>query len=377
MPVPESAGASAGNFPPGTVFFPPARLVKRTLETGDSLMRDAGRWVHPDLEGPEGTAFSTGAMLYRVFCGAPPFLADNSDELRQDIRESVYLPPHLAAPGIAPEIAAAIANSMSSVAQNREQHIRPSPDFIAGLTGPVYSRKVSSWFRPLGEEESAKIGAEREQYTRKKNLAVKTRRFVIRNTAIIAASFIALLVTALFIRNMIRHRAELPTTRGMTPVEVAEAYYGAFENLDHTLMEACVTNKAGKNDIDMVVNLYVMTKMRQAYETTGESYITAQKWLEQGRLVTDKTVFGVTGLRIRPLSENSESAVLDAEYILWMPSAYLREEEPALPAKPGGENAEEPAIIPPGGIANTDRLTLAFRNGMWRITGLERASGRF
>lgn len=187
-----------------------------------------------------------------------------------------------------------------------------------------------------------------------------------RNTAIIAGALIAAALAALVIRGIIQRQAELPTTRGMTPLEVVQAYYGAFGNLDHTLMQACVTGKAGKGDIDMVVNLYVITKVRQAYEM--QSYTSAQEWADAGSRSTGKTVFGVTNLLVKTLSENQREANLEAEYILWMPPAYLSGGE----SHNNGTDLNIP--VQPAGLVNKDILSLVFKKGAWHITQINRTS---
>ena len=399
-PFPGPAGAfiAAGgqrDFPPGTILFPPLRLLKRSLEA-DNAAPEAECWVHPDLKGNEALSFSAGAMLYGIFCGAPPFPGKNAnevshsappakrvkasegsplDELRQDIREGVFMPPDLAAPGLSREMAELIANSMSRISRNKEENVRPSAESIRDFIGASPRKPVSSWITAPGGEELIRIGLEREQYRKKNALTVKTRRFVIRNTAIIAVSAVALIVAIFMIRGFIRHRAELPTTRGMNPLEVAETFYNSFGLLDHTMMDACVSGKAGKGDVDMVMNLFVISRVRQAYEAYDSHFISAGDWIEQGSPETDATVFGITDLKIKVLSvdENSGNAALEAEYILWMPGSYLRDSEEPPSAGEIRESAEN-IPIPPGGMINTDRLKLAILKGLWRITEIERQS---
>ena len=378
-PYPGPAGAfivlqKQGGYPEGTVFFPPFRLLKRTLEAeGAASVIDAERWVHPDLQGSGALSFSAASMLYRVFCGSAPFTRNEPDVLRQDMREGVFVPPNLAAPGLDPEMSGVISRALAG----REEKPRPTPDFIGDFIGPAHTKPVSSWIKPLDEEAAAKIRAEQEQYSRKKSLSVKTRRFVIRNTAIIAACVIAVVVLALFIRSMVKHEAELPTTKGMSPVEVAAAYYGAFGALDHMLMDACVTGKAGKGDVEMVVNLFVISKMRQAYETGGNNFMSAQDWVEAGRPVTDKTVFGVTDLNIQSFSEDEShgTANLEADYILWMPASFFKEEDETPPAK-DASGTQENAPSLPGALATKDRLGLVLHKGAWRIAEIDRESSR-
>ena len=346
-------------FPVGTIFFPPARLLKRYLEDSS----DAKRWIHPYLEGADAISFSAGAMLYRVFCGTAPFPKDNADELRQDIREGVFIPPALAAPGLDPEMAALITRAMG---QGREG--RPAPERISESIGPV-SRPASYWMKPLTEEERVRIQAEQEQYISKNTRVVKTRRFMTRNTAILAGAAIGVVVILFSILGINRHIAEQPSTRGMSPLEVVDTYYAAFNDLDPLIMRACVLGRAGRRDIDLVSNLFAVSRIRQAFEIElGQAiFFPVQEWLDAGQPVTERIVFGITDLSIRALSQDETSASFEAEYTLWMPGTFFLDGEEAhtLPIE---------EMPPPGGLAFRDRLYLVVHRGAWRIAEIYRAA---
>jgi len=356
-------------YPQGTVFFPPERLLNRCFEAeGTVAQLDAGRWANPDLNGKEAISFCAGVMLYRIFCGTHPFPGDDRDETLRDIREGVFVPPDLAAPGLDPQMSEIISGALGHIQREKNLKQRPSPNDIANFIGLPFLKNVSSWIRPLSEEEKNKIKTERERYNKKKTRAVKTRRFISRNTTIIAVSIAALIALLLFVRGTIRHRSELPTTNGMTPIEVAEAYYGAFGDLDHILMDACVTGKAGKEDISMVMNLFVISRVRQAYEMTQDNFISAQEWIEEGSPTTERTVFGITNLTVNVLSESGGGVSLEADYTLWMPGSFFREEE----SKTDQLSEEEFAILPPVSISTRDSLELKLIKNTWRISEINR-----
>ncbi|AEF80821.1 hypothetical protein [Leadbettera azotonutricia] len=364
---------TSADYPKGTLLFPPERLVKRCIEAqGNEAIVAAQQWVHPDLKNDEETVFSAGAMLYAVFCGAPPFYRENDEVLRQDIREGVFMRPGLAAPGFDAELAALIADAISPIKKNPDAKKRPSPDMLNEALGSPGSKKALSWFTALSEEELAKIRIEQGQNKKNRELKVKTRRFVARNTAILISCAALALVIVFGTRGYINHQKDLPNTKGMAPVQVAETYYGAFENLDHTQMEGCVINKAGKGDIDMVINLFVITRVRQAYETYSEANYAAQKWLDDGSPVTDRTVFGVTGLKLTTLdSDESDGEVsFRAAYTLWVPANMAGDSEP-----PSSEEIMKPDYVPPQpkGLEYTDILKIAYHNDSWRISEISRS----
>jgi hypothetical protein len=232
--------------------------------------------------------------------------------------------------------------------------------------GPPASRKAASCLRPLGGEEAAALGRERERFSRRKNLSVNTRRFVIRNTALIAGAAVILAVAGIIAQSVISSRASRPTTRGMSPEEVVRAYYGAFGDMDHQLMEACVINGAGKGDINMVTNFFVFSRMRQAYEFNPGS-ISAQDWLDAGSPEVDVTVFGVTDLKLEipGLPPGAEETRIRAAYRLWIPESSVK--EPAPPDLSG--TVEQPRSI---ALSTADELTLVLRKGSWRIAEILR-----
>jgi hypothetical protein len=239
------------------------------------------------------------------------------------------------------------------------------------ILGPPGSAGFRSCILTPDKETLKKIAAEREQYRKKNDLSVKSRRFVRRNISILAVGLAVLAISALSARSIVRSRAELPNTRGMEPRELIETYYGAFGALDHTLMEACVINKAGKGDISMITNIFVISKVRQAYEMNVTT-IDAREWQAAGSPPTEATVVGVTDLRLLPLDTDAGDGELSYRVsgLLWVPEGG--DEAPALPPA-------EPPVLPPAitptGHPFTDELRLSWHKDAWRISGLERTMG--
>jgi hypothetical protein len=372
---PEEAPQEPVTFPPGTVFFPPERLVRRAVEAEGAAVWFGGaeRWVHPDLTGDAGAVFAAGAMLYRIFCGVPPFPQEDPDILRQDMREGVFLPPRLAAPALREDLALLInsaiapANKTGGSLSSRPQARPPGMEVLDSFLGPPDSRERASFFQTPDGETLKKIKLEQERFRKNQAVRVKTRRFLRRNTAILSGIVIGLAVLGFIIQSLLADHARRPTTKGMTPLEVAETYYGAFGALDHTLMEACVVDGAGKSDIDMVVNLFVISRVREAYEMTNP-VIPAQEWIDSGAGPTEGTVFGVSGLRIEPEDPDEDDGELrfSAFYTRWIPDSP----EPSTAA--GGTSGDPPGPVRPRGEALRDDLRLVRRKDAWRIAGINR-----
>ncbi|MDR2746696.1 MAG: hypothetical protein LBB77_04535 [Treponema sp.] len=392
------AAFAGGLYPPGTVFFPPEGLRLRAVraEGEESWLAGGESLVCRDLAGEAALSFTAAAMLYRILASektpekgsgageqALPFPAKDKDLLHQDMREGVFLPLRLAAPGLDPKAADLADRALAGIKDGTAVQ-RPSPaDFAELLKGPPL-------FRELSGEELGKLEEERRRYEKKRKLAVETRRFVVRNTAVLAGIAAGLVIAILVINSFVAARRDRPNTAGMDSRQVVETYYDAFGELDHTLMEACVLNKAGKGDIDMVTRFFVTTKVRQAYEYTAAAVIPAQDWFEMGSPPTATPVIGVTDLKITPLGgdEAGDEVSYRARYILWIPGpADEHDEGPAPIVAVPGPAREQPAeqgtalppgtaapveFIPPLGYSFTDELILVRHKGNWRIAKIDR-----
>jgi hypothetical protein len=386
-----TAATQTPRFPRGTILFCPERLVARCLQAeGEDRLREGSEsLVNPEL-GEKAVVFTAGALLYRILAGQAPFPNRNIDLLHQDIREGVFLPVRLAAPGLDEDLAnlidRAIAGTRNTSGSGKTGKAgaaagieRPRLGDLATALGPAGSGGAASFFRPLDEEKRELLAGERAQLEKKKKLAVNTRRFVIRNSAILGGSLAAFVALILVVYSFIAGRKDLPTTKGMEPAQVVEAYYSAFGELDHTLMDACVVNRAGKRDIEMVTNFFVLSRVRQAYEYTSDVMMSAQKWQDQGSLRTRSQVFGVTDLDIRQTGgdESTDQVHYQASYLLWVPAEAVEGSADTLSGADPLAN-RSPAEAEQGSLPQSypviDELTLVKRKGDWRISGLERDS---
>jgi hypothetical protein len=368
--------------PAGSVFFPPEQLVTRCLRTeGDEVWLRGEAYVHPDLTGKEAVSFTAAAMLYRIFSGVRPFSGGDEEVQHQNVREGVFLPLNLAAPGLDGKTAALIDAALEGGKKDSGQSRRPDPvlfreclESMPGAASHGAAGKTAAFFHPLAEAEQAKIRQEAARFWKKKNTTVQTRRFVIRNTALILGMAAAILFAVLIGRSIAAGRAALPTTTGMDSVQVIRAYYDAFGSLDHQMMEAAVMQKAGKADIDMVTSFFVISRVRQAYEYTASPVIPAQEWRDSGSPSAGAPVFGVSDLAIAKISgdEEGEEMRYRVSYILWIPDSS-GEAEDESPADVSGPESSNPAqAAPPLPYSHTDELTLIRHKGNWRITEINR-----
>jgi hypothetical protein len=120
-----------------------------------------------------------------------------------------------------------------------------------------------------------------------------------------------------------------------------ETYYQSMNDLNHTLMEDCVVDGAGKETIREVVNIYVLSRVSLGYE--GQSHIVpADAWDAQGRpeLVAPKTVYGITDLELQQ-EQGEPEPVFRVSYTKWVPEPAEESESDLLEAKGPGFTSSE------------------------------------
>jgi hypothetical protein len=144
-----------------------------------------------------------------------------------------------------------------------------------------------------------------------------------------------------------------------------ETFYTSINSMNHTLMEDCVVDKAGKGEINEAMNLYVLSRVQMGYEGKANT-VPADQWDRAGRpaLKAGTAVYGVTDLAI--FEESGEPApVYRVSYEKWSPDT-------------GGSSGDS------GNLGETtlstlrrkivDRVSLRSDKGDWVIFRLDRLS---
>jgi len=359
--------SDGSEYQKGSVFFAPESLSQRCLlvegagytavmRSGVSELRhDApsatDRFNCPDLKDTDAAAFCAGTMLYTVLAKTHPY--PDMNNIYQDMREGVFVPPRLAIPGLDKQLCDLI-NSALLLPVVKKRPAKSGAVILGSLLKILLNKEegvndISSLCSTLSKDEEINISKERNSFIKKQNFTVNFIRFCIRNKiAIMGISVVFFFILFVTVSMTKVSRGRL-TTEGMSPGTVINEYYEAFSSLNHQFMEACISG-ASKNDIEVAMNFFVITKVRQAYEP-GErsSVITARVWKQSGGTLPAPNVFGVTDLIITHLggSEEEGLVVYRADYLLWFPTESTASNR-------------------------TDELTLKRIRGNWRITEINR-----
>jgi hypothetical protein len=349
--------AQGGEGRPPSVFFAPPALIRRSITFNDE------GYVNPGLSGAASAAFTAAALLYRIFAGKPPFSTADVSTLHQDMRDGNFLPPRLAVPGLNFRLAEFIQENLSQRRQDAKEKDSASPR-LDEMLAAIQTVPAASLVCPPSETDRLLLEKEKNQFLKIKTASIKTKRFVARNTALLMGALAGAVAAFFIVYSVVSARAALPTTEGMDPVQVIESYYRSFGKLDHQMMEACVTGGAGKNDIAVVINIFVVTKTRQVYErNTSPMVFPAHQW--QGGSLPDIPLFGASDVRIEQLAggESGDSLRYRVDYTFWVPEQVDAEEALSPDSAPPSVSRPSP---------RRDILTLVRKKGNWRIAEINR-----
>ena len=339
----------------GILFLPPALMRElRSMHPEPYKLRVYESINHPDIEDPEKSlSFSVAALLYRTIMGRYPFEADREEEIHNLVRHARLLPLSLIEPGLREDLSREILRGL-----NRGQDPAPS---LAQWQEILTRCKQEGLYRDITEIEREQIRRKAQVELRKIDQGYRRKVFwqrhwktvVIVSAVIVAAGALAgsLLKTVLAPRE----------TRGYTPREVVETYYRSMNDLNHTMMEDCVVEGAGKETIREVMNIYVLSRVSLGYE--GRSHITpADAWDAQGRpeLTAPQTVYGITDLELQQ-ERGEPEPVFRVRYTKWIP-------EPAEELQPNSSEATGPGFT---SLEINERVFLRLDRKDWVIYRFE------
>jgi hypothetical protein len=289
-------------------------------EGSKNILSAALRYEHPDLQDEDALIFSTGTMLYQVFSGKPAFPHSDIDRVRSDIRQGNFIPVNLEVPALEENLAQIINNAI------KQGSVKPCLTDLMNVLVSEKSKLYNDFFGSISDDEEKSIMSKREQYQKRIEIKVTTKSFFHKKRTAIVGAAIGLVAAIIVTWNIVAAINKAPLTEGMTPYEVAEEYYTSFGTLNHEFMDAATIDQAGKDDVAMVVNLFVITKVRQAYEMIPP-VIPAQEWIDTGSPESKSVIFGVSNLDLNEVNQSANEAVYNAKYLLWIPASFLGDNE--------------------------------------------------
>jgi len=357
---PETLTAIAGSGPEAVLVSADGRILVLPFDIYTRCLAGQGEkheienrllWIHPDyrtLNPSWAFSFMAGTLAYRIAAGKPPFSSEGilkAEELAFNTRNGVFEPLELAVWAIRPAAASCINSLISTgVATGAETLLAFGPAF-AGILDPARD----------GVPESADFLKAKKASEKKRTGRMHRKNFFRRHRTTLTVIGILVAVVAVFAASWLHDLAGRPTTKGMESAEVVAGYYAAVESLDQEIPQAYTARGVKPDYTEFTTNLFVTSKVRQAYEqNTG---IISPARLFALREPGNYTVYGMTGLSIVRMKEDATHAEYEVSFHLWMPFS----ESQAASGEAGARLSVH---------RYRDAVSLDLRKEMWKITGI-------
>jgi hypothetical protein len=276
----------------GVLFLPPEAMREvRGVRTFAENRESFEALNHPDLHGEALASFTLGTCLYRAAVGRFPFTGGDEEEIHEQARKLALQPPSRLMPDLRDDASALV---MASLGRQRGRSARIA-DWRAGFA--TWTREgITRHVDPTARERLAREGDARTRDAAKR---FKTRTFWEKNWKIVAIAGAGVVVAGAVIGSILGGVFAPRATRGYPPRKVVETFYTSINSMNHTLMEACVVDKAGQGEINEAMNLYVMSRVQMGYEGKANT-VPADQWDAAGRpvLPAGTAVYGITDLAI-------------------------------------------------------------------------------
>ena len=348
---PESLQTDAVRFleDGAVLLLPPAVMMQvRALLPQEHRLATYELLNHPDLTGSEARlGFSIAALLYRVIGARYPFAAATEEEVRHRARQLSLVPLGLLRPGLKEEVSAAVA---AGLGRSRE----PAPSLERWLE-LVRRWQAQGLYRELSEGERRQLEERARRQNEQASRSFRRRVFWQKHWKTVLVAVVVAAAVGIFSATILKNLLKPRSTRGYSPARVVETFYSSINRLDHERMQDCVTGRAGKELIDQVINVFVISRVNLGYE--GRSHlIPADEWDREGRpdLQAPDAVFGITDLTLREEQGGLQPQFL-VSYTRWLPQS-------------GNEQRAGPGSV---GLPVRDRVGLRQQGGYWVIDRIE------
>ncbi|TVR02695.1 MAG: hypothetical protein EA403_08205 [Spirochaetaceae bacterium] len=350
----------------GGLLFLPAALSAAiaTQQSAGNRMEFFSVYTHPGRTDRENRSFALAVMAYRGLTGEFPFSTTDEDELRNLMRARAPMEAWLRNPEILPE-----------VSQQIDAVLRP--EHTDTIDAAVWTERFRQWrhesvFRPITDEERSEILARAAVADKRSSGVFRRREFWRKHWKRVVTIALVVALVGSVPGTIIRNRLQPRQTAGLPPTEVVRAFYGAINEFNHALMEDAVVDGAAREEIRMVTNLFVMSRMRMAVEMTS-GFIDADEWRREGSppIPEGAMPWGTALLELEPIRVEENEVVYQARFEMWMPG------EPGEPGRPVEQapSSTDTAVVErvaAQGFRRTERLWLRPDGEDWVIFRIHR-----
>lgn len=371
------------------ILFLPQGLYKNTVSglSASDYYEEEGAWINQTIYNLPAICFERAVFVYKLLTGSFPYANIDQIERNADILDQNFLPLEMAIDGIDLQLAKEVNKALklnSNVVNipgkkkkgKNSEDLKPNPDFPMELLDQAWK---------LSKEQKAKIKntdfeEKAQAYMKRKKSQITTKRRIRRNTAKIGVGIALAIVLATLISNTIKTNQGQYYTKGLTSTQTIQAFFMGINAKDVTMISNFVKGKKPQNYVDMVSQIYVLSKQRKIYDKDN-GFASPENWLlfsTNAEKYDMSGLYGVTQLKIDgkayPINvkvykknQKPEAVTQEGDILLKDKDQSIRKVEYYL-LHSEGENFN--IVVE----KITDIFTLTYKKDRWIITDISSSS---
>ena len=291
------------------ILFLPQGLYKNTVSglSASDYYEEEGAWINQTIYNLPAICFERAVFVYKLLTGSFPYANIDQIERNADILDQNFLPLEMAIDGIDLQLAKEVNKALklnSNVVNipgkkkkgKNSEDLKPNPDFPMELLDQAWklSKEQKTKIKNTDFEEKA------QTYMKRKKSQIRTKRRIRRNTAKIGVGIALAIVLATIISNTIKTNQGQYYTKGLTSTQTIQAFFMGINAKDVTMISNFVKGKTPQNYVDMVSQIYVLSKQRKIYDKDN-GFASPENWLlfsTNAEKYDMSGLYGVTQLKI-------------------------------------------------------------------------------
>ena len=291
------------------ILFLPQGLYKNTVSglSASDYYEEEGAWINQTIYNLPAICFERAVFVYKLLTGSFPYANIDQIERNADILDQNFLPLEMAIDGIDLQLAKEVNKALklnSNVVNipgkkkkgKNSEDLKPNPDFPMELLDQAWklSKEQKAKTKNTDFEEKA------QTYMKRKKSQIRTKRRIRRNTAKIGVGIALAIVLATIISNTIQTNQGQYYTKGLTSTQTIQAFFMGINAKDVTMISNFVKGKKPQNYVDMVSQIYVLSKQRKIYDKDN-GFASPENWLlfsTNAEKYDMSGLYGVTQLKI-------------------------------------------------------------------------------
>ena len=371
------------------ILFLPQGLYKNTVSglSASDYYEEEGAWINQTIYNLPAICFERAVFVYKLLTGSFPYANIDQIERNADILDQNFLPLEMAIDGIDLQLAKEVNKALklnSNVVNipgkkkkgKNSEDLKPNPDFPMELLDQAWklSKEQKAKTKNTDFEEKA------QTYMKRKKSQIRTKRRIRRNTAKIGVGIALAIVLATIISNTIQTNQGQYYTKGLTSTQTIQAFFMGINAKDVTMISNFVKGKKPQNYVDMVSQIYVLSKQRKIYDKDN-GFASPENWLlfsTNAEKYDMSGLYGVTQLKIDgtayPINvkvykknQKPEAVIQEGDILLKDKDQSVRKVEYYL-LHSEGENFN--IVVE----KITDIFTLTYKKDRWIITDISSSS---